>query len=162
MHLTLQPRAERGFSMFIVLTAMFVMSMFVAAAFAVTSNGLAMSVENQQRKSSYAVAEAGLGYYLKKLRENPDVWAQCATADAPNPTEKSPINQQWDGQGVDPRVWRKIPGVPAEYTIELLHTSDYKQCETGANKQDSLIDMSSGTFRIRITGRATQDHSAKR
>ncbi len=30
---------------------------------------------------------------------------------APNPTEKSPINQQWDGVGTDPRIWRKIPGV---------------------------------------------------
>ena len=162
MQVTLSPRAERGFSMFIVITAMFVTSMFVAAAFAVANNGLSLSVENQQRKSSYAVAEAGLGYYLKKLRENPDVWAQCATADAPNATEKSPINQQWDGQGTDPRIWRKIPGVDAEYTIELLHTSKYDKCETGANKQDSLIDMSNGTFRIRLTGRATSDHSAKR
>src|SRR3954453_1240274 len=121
MHLTLQPRAERGFSMFIVLTAMFVMSMFVAAAFAVTSNGLSMSVENKQRKSSYAVAEAGLGYYLKRLRENPDVWTQGASASAPSPAEASPITQQWEGPpgagkpNGDPRVWRAIPGVPAEY-----------------------------------------------
>jgi hypothetical protein len=162
MQVTFNPRAERGFSMFIVITAMFVTSMFVAAAFAVANNGLSLSVENQQRKSSYAVAEAGLGYYLKKLRENPDVWSQCANASAPNGTEKSPINQQWDGKGTDPRTWRKIPGVDAEYTIELLHTSKYTKCETGANQQDSLIDMSSGTFRIRITGRATTDRAAKR
>ena len=80
--------------------------------FAAANSGLSLSVENQQRKSSYAVAEAGLGYYLKELRENPDVWAQCATADAPNPTEKSPINQQWDGVGHGPAHLAQDPGRP--------------------------------------------------
>jgi hypothetical protein len=55
-----------------------------------------------------------------------------------------------------------IPGVPAEYTVELLHTSKYTKCETSANKQDSMIDMSTGTFQVRVTGRATTDRSAKR
>src|SRR6478735_8693753 len=121
MQVTPSPRSERGFSMFIVIMAMFVTSMFVAAGFAAAQGGLSLSVENKNRKSSYNVAEAGLGYYLKELKENPDVWTKCAAVDAPNGTEKSPINQQWDGSGTDPRVWRKIPGVDAEYTIEILH-----------------------------------------
>jgi len=121
MQMTPSPRSERGFSMFIVIMAMFVTSMFVAAGFAAAQGGLSLSVENKNRKSSYNVAEAGLGYYLKELKENPDVWTKCAAVDAPNGTEKSPINQQWDGSGTDPRVWRKIPGVDAEYTIEILH-----------------------------------------
>jgi hypothetical protein len=158
----LHPRGERGFSMFIVVTAMLVTAMFVAAAFAAADGGLNLSIENKNRKASYAAAEAGLGYYLKRLRENPDVWTQCETASAPNGQEDSPINQQWDGQGEDPRRWRKIPGVSAEYTVELLHTSKYTQCETSANKQDSMIDMATGTFKVRITGRATEDRSAKR
>src|SRR6201991_1762778 len=105
-------RGERGFSMFIVIVALFVPSLFVAAAFAAANGGLRLSVENKERKSSYAVAEAGLGYYLKRLRENPDVWTQCDSASTPNPSEKSPINQQWDGDKVagkpdgDPRTWR--------------------------------------------------------
>src|ERR1700742_3464653 len=155
------PRGERGFSMMIVVTAMLVTSMFVAAAFAAADGGLSLSVENKQRKSSYAVAEAGLGYYLKRPREDPDVWTNCADSKlAPNGQEASPINQQWDGQGADPRNWRKIPGVDAEYTIELLHTAKYAQCEKA--KQDSIVDLATGEFRIRITGRATEDHSAKR
>jgi hypothetical protein len=158
----LHPRGERGFSMFIVVTAMLVTSMFVAAAFAAAEGGLNLSVENKSRKASFAAAEAGLGYYLKRLRENPDVWTQCDTASAPNGQESSPINQQWDGEGTDPRRWRKIPGVPAEYAVELLHTANYSKCETTANKQDSMIDMSNGTFKVRITGRATEDRSAKR
>jgi hypothetical protein len=161
-HSRRHPRDERGFSMFIVIMAMFVTTMFVAAAFAATDSGLHLTVENKQRKSGYAAAEAGLGYYLKRLREDPDLWTQCASASAPNSTEPSPINQQWDGAGTDPRKWRKIPGVNAEYTIELLHTKNYTQCETTANKQDSMVDMSTGEFRVRITGRASEDHTAKR
>jgi hypothetical protein len=156
----LHPRAERGFSMFIVVTAMLVTAMFVAAAFAAADGGLNMSVENKQRKASYAAAEAGLGFYMKRLRENPDVWAQCEQASAPNTTEKSPINQQWDGEGDDPRTWRKIPGVPAEYTVELLHTAKSDQCEV--TDSESMVDMSDGTFKVRVTGRATEDRSAKR
>ena len=120
-HSPLHPRGERGFSMFIVVTAMLVTAMFVAAGFAAADGGLNLSVENKERKASFAAAEAGLGYYLKRLRENPDVWTQCDTASAPNGQESSPINQQWDGAGTDPRRWRKIPGVPAEYAVELLH-----------------------------------------
>jgi hypothetical protein len=161
-HSPLHPRGERGFSMFIVVTAMLVTAMFVAAGFAAADSGLNLSVENKERKASFAAAEAGLGYYLKRLRENPDVWTQCDTASAPNGQESSPINQQWDGEGTDPRRWRKIPGVPAEYAVELLHTSKYSKCETTANKQDSMIDMSTGTFKVRITGRATSDRTAKR
>ena len=58
---------------------------------------------------------------------NPDFWAQCDSADAPNSAEASPINQQWDGAGEDKRKWRKLPGVAAEYTIELLHTATLRE-----------------------------------
>src|SRR3954452_3660616 len=160
MQVTFTPRSERGFSMYIVIMAMFVTSMFVAAGFAAAQGGLSLSVENSNRKYSYNSAEAGLGYYLKELKENPDVWTQCDGVAAPNATEKSPINQQWDGVGADPRVWRKLPGVNAEYTIEVLHQPGFTQCDP--TKQESVVDMSSGTFRLRFTGRARTTRAPKR
>jgi hypothetical protein len=160
MQVTFTPRSERGFSMYIVIMAMFVTSMFVAAGFAAAQGGLSLSVENSNRKYSYNSAEAGLGYYLKELKENPDVWTQCDGVAAPNATEKSPINQQWDGAGADPRVWRKLPGVNAEYTIEVLHQPSFTQCDP--TKQESVVDMSSGTFRLRFTGRARTTRAPKR
>jgi hypothetical protein len=153
-------RGERGFSMFLVVVAMLITSMFVAAAFASAGTDFSLSAGSKQRKSSYAAAEAGLAYYVKQLRYNPDFWAQCDAAAAPNSVEASPINQQWDGAGVDPRRWRKLPGISAEYTIELLHTPRFAACDR--TKQESLIDVSSGTFKVRVTGRATTDRTAKR
>ena len=66
-------RGERGFSMFLVVVAMLVTAMFVAAGFAAANGDLRLSVESKERKAAYAAAEAGLGFYLKELRENPDV-----------------------------------------------------------------------------------------
>ena len=48
--------------------AMFVTSMFVAAAFAAANGDLPVSGVAKQRKSSYAAAEAGLNYYLNHLQ----------------------------------------------------------------------------------------------
>lgn len=144
------PRGERGFSMFLVVVAMLMTSMFVAAAFAAAGSDFRTSAGSKSRKGGYAAAEAGLAYYVKQLRTNPDFWAQCDAADAPNSVEASPINQQWD-TGADVRKWRKLPSLSAEYTIELLHTPKFATCDR--TKQESLVDVANGTFKVRVTGR---------
>ena len=112
--------------MFLVVVAMFLTSMFVIAGFAAAGSDFKTSAGSKSRKGAYAAAEAGLAYYVKQLRTNPDFWAQCDAADAPNSVEASPINQQWES-GDDTRKWRKLPSVSAEYTIELLHTAKFPQ-----------------------------------
>ena len=144
------PRGERGISMFLVVVAMFLTSMFVVAGFAAAGSDFKTSAGSKSRKGAYAAAEAGLAYYVKQLRTNPDFWTQCDAADAPNSAEASPINQQYDG-GVDNRKWRKLPSISAEYTIELLHTPKFDKCDR--TKQESLVDVSNGTFKVRVTGR---------
>ena len=49
-------RSERGFSMFLVIVAMFVTAMFVAAAFAAANGDLPVSGVAKERKSAYASA----------------------------------------------------------------------------------------------------------
>jgi hypothetical protein len=156
------PRAERGFSMFLVIMAMLLTSMFVAAAFAAANGDLPVSGDSKDRKSTYAAAEGGLNFYLNHLQQDNDYWTQCASVPAPNTSENNPVSQQYDGIGVDKRLWRNVPGSPAQYTIELLHTKDYTQCETDPKKQDSLIDLATGTFKIRVTGRPSATSKQKR
>jgi hypothetical protein len=154
MHLIQRPayRAERGFSMFIVLMALTVTAMFVAASFAAVNGDLPQSANAKSRKASYAAAEAGLAFYLNHLQQDPDYWTLCDKAPDPNAGEKSPINLQWDGAGTDPRVWRTVPGGSTQYTIELLETKNYPAgCVT--TDQKSIIDEATGTFKIRFTGR---------
>ena len=154
------PRAERGFSMFLVIMAMFVVSMFVAAGFAAANGDLPMSGQSKDRKAAYAAAEAGLNFYLTHLNQDSDYWTHCTNLPKPTPTENAPVNQPWKGVGTDPRTWRNIPGStgPARYTIELLpvnlSTNPNALCDENDGK--SMIDMSTGMFRIRSTGEASK------
>jgi hypothetical protein len=152
MQVTPSPRSERGFSMFIVIMAMTVTAMFVAAAFAAVNGDLPQSANAKYRKASYAAAEAGLAFYLNHLQQDPDYWTLCDKAPNPNASEKNPVNLQWDGAGADPRQWRTVPGGTTQYTVELLKTKNYPNgCVT--TDQKSIIDESTGTFKIRFTGR---------
>jgi hypothetical protein len=151
----LDVRAERGFSMFVAIMTLAVTAMFVAAGFAAVNGDLPVSGVSKDRKATYAAAEAGLNFYLNHLQQDPDYWTLCDQAPAPNSTEQSPINQQYDGPvdpAHDPRVWRTVPGSRAQYTIELLHT---KGAKNGCDRADqkSFVDQATGTFKLRITGR---------
>mgnify|MGYP001409761163 CR=1 FL=1 len=151
----LDARAERGFSMFLVIMALTVTAMFVAAAFTAANGDLPVAGVASERKSDYAAAEAGLHYYLTRLQQDPDYWTKCDTDGAPAAGELNPVNQV---NAANPR-WRKIQGTDDWYMIELLPARDYDQsgdkyftkCDT--KKQQSFVDQRTGTFRVRATGR---------
>jgi hypothetical protein len=157
-------RDERGFSMFVAIMAMFVTAMFVAAGFAAANGDLPVSGISKDRKSTYAAAEAGLNFYLNHLQQDNDYWTMCDQVPAPNSSEPNPVNQQWDGTSPasDTRRWRTIPGSSAQYTIEVLHNPGYSKCETDPNKQASVIDLTTGTFKIRVTGRPALKSTQRR
>ena len=71
----------------------------------------------------------------------------------PNATEPNPVNQPWNGVSptIDPRRWRNVPGSAAQYTVELLPAARFTTCVAG--NQKSLVDLTTGTFRLRFTGR---------
>ena len=132
----LDARAERGFSMFIVIMAMSVTSMFVAAAFAAANGDLPLSARSKDRKATYAAAEAGLATTSTTCSRTRTT-GRSATGAAPNATENSPINQQWDGAGVDPRVWRKIPGSNDAVHDRAADTKDSVNGDVLAHRPDS-------------------------
>jgi Tfp pilus assembly protein PilX len=155
---TPRPQGERGFSMFLVIMAMFVVSMFVAAGFAAANGDLPMSGQSKDRKAAYTAAEAGLNFYLTHLNQDSDYWTHCTNVPKPTPTENAPVNQPWKGTGTDPRTWRNIPGSTGRYTIELLpvnlSTNPSALCDENDSK--TMIDMSTGMFRVRSTGEASK------
>lgn len=151
----LEARAERGFSMVLVIMAMLVTSMFIAAAFAAANGDLPVAGVSTERKSDYAAAEAGLHYYLTRLQQDPDYWTKCDTDGSPGGSDNNPVNQA----NLAAPKWRSIQGTSDQYMIELLPARDYDKsgdqyfdkCYT--NKQQSFVDQRTGTFRIRSTGR---------
>src|SRR4051794_41417340 len=87
-------RAERGFSMFLVIMAMFVTSMFVAAGFAAANGDLPLAGISKDRKQAYAAAEAVLNHHFTHL--NQDHHYPTYSDQMPNaaPSETRPLNQR--------------------------------------------------------------------
>ena len=143
-------RSERGFSMIVVMGVMAASAMFVAAAFAAANGDLPLTRDSQDRKQAYAAAEAGINFYQYHLNQDPDYWTRCDAVPAPNTSELNPVNQPWNS-GADVRRWRSVAGLNTEYTIELTPANGYTQCVPGTAA--SMIQQSTGGFKIRSTGR---------
>jgi Tfp pilus assembly protein PilX len=153
---------ERGFTMLTVMMVMLIAGLFVVSAYAAAGGDVPLGGQSRDAKRAYAAAEAGVQYYAAHIAADPDYWTKCATVPAPNPGEPNPVANEWYGPatGADTRTghWRKVPGSTATYSIELLAAKDpdalhpTPQCVVG--DQTSMLDPSTGVFRIRSTGRA--------
>jgi type II secretory pathway pseudopilin PulG len=152
-----------GFTMIVAMTGMLVVMMLGAAAFAAANGDIRTTGTNSNQKQAYAAAEAAIADYQYHLNQNPDYWRKCdATADLSPVTQRvvTPADQA-------AREWRTLPGANAEYTIEVLpaeHQTNapaYTTCSLTKPDQ-SMIDPTNGTFRIRVTGRMKKDNTIKR
>jgi hypothetical protein len=153
-------RGQRGFSMFIVIMAMFVTSMFVAAAYAAANGDLPMGGDSKDRKIAYAAAEAGLNFYLTHLGQDPDYWTKCENVPPPNASDPNPVSRYWNGTGTDNRRWRNVTGSTTQYTLEILPANGKPYCIEGDNT--SALDMKTGVLRVRATGRPTATDPQRR
>ncbi len=140
-------RGEGGFTMAAMMGALLVISLFTISALAVAQNDLPISRKDQDTKQAYAAAEAGIADYFFHLSQDNAFWSKCTSV--PTPTA---VNQAWNGVGADPRTnSRQVAGSSAWYTLELLPANGSTSCNPG-NAQNTMIDASTGTFRIRATG----------
>jgi hypothetical protein len=158
---------QGGFTMIIAMGVMVVVMMLSAAAFAAANGDIRIGLANDQQKSAYAAAEAGINDYLFRLNQDQAFWRRC-DGTLPNGTKDSTwntpwIGQAWDGKtpAKDPRNWNTLPNSSAQYTIEMLPVAGKTKCDP-ADPDGSMIDQATGTFRIRATGRASATSTVKR
>jgi hypothetical protein len=144
--------AEQGIALLVVLMALAAGSALAAVVLSAAGADLPFAKASQDRKQAYAAAEAGLEYYMFQLSENNDYWALCDTGPGPSPSVPNPVNQERTG-GADTRRWRAMPDGKSKYTIELL-PAEGTTCTVGPTAHEDMLDVESGTFRIRATGRA--------
>jgi hypothetical protein len=145
-------RREEGFTLVVVLAALTIGTLLSIWALDAATGDLAGARDSQDRKAAYAAAESGIDYYRFRLAKDNDVWKNCANVDPPLTTPRSPVNQVWNGTGADPRQWKNVTGSSARYTVELLPSNGATACNP-AQWDATMIDASTGTFRIRATGR---------
>jgi Tfp pilus assembly protein PilX len=150
---------ERGFSMVAVMLVMLVAGLFATGAFAMANGDIPLAKGSQDRKEAYAAARAGVDFYAFHLAQDNRYWVHCTNVPAPNATEPSPVVNKYYGTGTDPRTnrWRTVPGTNAQYVIELLPakapTASTPQPQCVEDDESSMLDPSTGMFRIRVTGR---------
>jgi Tfp pilus assembly protein PilX len=140
--------AEQGFSMLVVIMVMLATSILAGAAFAAVGSDIPFARASQDRKQAYAAAEAGIEYYLYQLARDNDYWTHCTAVEAPGDGQPSPINDINPGLT---RTWRNVSGTDARFSIELLPANGAAKCDK-TKAEETMLDMSSGSFRIRSTG----------
>lgn len=133
---------EAGFTMVAVMGSMVAIMGFSAVAVAVATNDLEGNAYNKESKQALAAAEAGIADYLYHLNQDNAYWAKCTSVDSPHA-----VNQL--GSQAKRRT---VPGTNADYAIELLPANGATTCSE-ANAAGSMIDVATGSFRIRSTGR---------
>jgi hypothetical protein len=152
MHLIGRLRLQQGFTTVTLMGAFAVGSLLVAGGFAAVQPDIGLSRADQDYKQAYGAAEAGVQWYLSSLARDNSYYTQCTDVLDPSPSEQAPVNDEWDGTGADPRVWRHLPaGDESEYAVELLPAPGYEECD--GEDQYSMIDPD-GNMRLRVSGRS--------
>jgi hypothetical protein len=155
MHLILRKLrdCQRGFTTVTLMGVLAVGGLLVAAGFAAVDPDISLSREDQDYKQAYGAAESGLQWYLNSLGKDNNYYVRCTTGlPQPTPGQPAPVNQEWNGTGPDPRVWRTIDATEkADYTVELLPAPGFPACVP--NNQYSVVDPN-GNMRLRVTGRS--------
>ena len=151
--------AERGFTTVTLMGVLAVGGMLTAAGFAAVDPDISLSREDQDYKQSYGAAEAGLQWYLNRLGQDNSFYVRCANVPRPNATEYSPVNQPWNQAGSDPRIWRRLPGEEADYTVELLPAPGYPTLHRGQSVLDGRHRRQPPSARDRPVARRVSDRS---
>lgn len=141
-------RDERGFAMVTVIGVMLIVVTLVFATMSLADGDQVAARQDNDRRTAYAAAEAGIQNYLFHLVQDNDYWTKCTDVKEP-----SAVNQRWNKVGADTRTKRiSVPGSPSSYVLELLPANGSASCVK--NSSATMIDKATGTFRIRSTGRA--------
>jgi hypothetical protein len=141
--LRLKLRCQEGFTTVTLIGVLMVGGLMVSAGYAAVDPDIGLSKKDADYKQSYAAAEAGLNWYLYHMGQDNNYYLKCDQVPVPDPSKPSelaPVSQQVTGTS-DPRTGH----------VELLPAKGYSQCTP--NQQESMIDPTAGTFRVRATGR---------
>lgn len=149
--------AQHGFSMLPAMTAVFVGSLISMGAWSAAHGDVQMQNRDRYGKRAYAAAQTGIADYVQHLAVDSNYWSYC---DQPPSGNSGALNDTDIGAtGHSNRRW--LPGSADEtltyqYTIDLLPTNGYAKCKANTDRTLTMIQQSTGSFRVRVTGRAGQ------
>jgi Tfp pilus assembly protein PilX len=137
--------SEEGFTMALVMIAMFLVTGVAAVALGAANRDLNLTRNDLDQKQAYDAAKAGIDDYAYHLNNDTNYWTKCTSVPTPHA-----VNQQSSTANR-----RFVPGsTTASYSIQLLPATGKTACST-SDPVGSMIEPSGpamGTFRIRATG----------
>lgn len=165
---------EHGFTMLPAMFAVLTALSLSAGAVTIVSNDSQLQVRDKFTKRAMLAVQTGVADYVQHLAADSDYYSYCdgmAGTHAVNDTiVGSNAPTQWTGPtGTNGKVLRRWQPDPTgatgatttgysqlefQYSIDLLPANGKLACREGTDRVASMIDSTSATFRVRVTGRA--------
>lgn len=167
--------SEDGISMVAAIMALVVGMSMAAAAFATASSETGAARGDRWQRVAFQRAQTGVSDYINQLSNDPNSWSVCdrarlTTGDglgvtALNDTVYGSAYTALYGAGNTHPTRRWLPyeaaaaddrALDSQYTIDLIPANGFTSCGTvnEAVAAERMISTTTGTFRIRVTGRA--------
>lgn len=149
---------DDGFSMLPAMTAVFVGSLISMGAWTAANSDVKLQQVDRYGKRAFTAAQTGLADYVQHLASDSSYWSYCDVP--PASADPGAVNDSDIGAvGHTTRRWE--PGSADEtlnyqYSIDLIPTNGYNKCKAESNRALTMINQSTGSFRVRVTGRAGQ------
>jgi hypothetical protein len=160
--------SERGFAMIPAITAVFVGSLISLGAWTAAHSDISLQNSDHYSKVAYSQAESGVSDYVQHMGEDSGYWQYC---DDPEDSSGNPLGvgqialndtDKTGTSGTLARRWLPQPtfnsaqdaALTAQYTIDLIPANGQPSCDAKPVRSESMVDKSTGTIRIRVTGRA--------
>jgi Tfp pilus assembly protein PilX len=169
--------SEDGISMVAAMMALMAGMLLAAAAWATANTEIRAASQDRWSRVAYQRAQTGVSDYVKRLANDPNFWSACdrgGLALADNGLGTTAINDTIYGQTYDTaygttnghttRRW--LPwstsgssadrATDSQYTIDIIPADGYDRCGSinEATATERLVNKQTGTFRVRVTGRA--------
>lgn len=132
-------KLDNGFTTVVVMGMMLVGMLLVAAAFAASDGDTKSARHDQYYKEAYNAADAGINWYFYHLTQDANYWSHCASMGKPVWTKNDPS-----------MTFQNIQNSEAQFEVEILPAPGQTACTTGVST--SVVDPSSGAFKVRSTG----------
>lgn len=149
--------AQHGVSMLPAMTAVFVGSLISMGAWTAAHSDVKVQQNDRFGKRSFTAAQTGLADYVQHLAVDSSYWSYCDDPPSGNP---GAVNDTDIGSaGHLTRRWMPASSdesLSYQYTIDLIPTNGYGTCKARPNRADTMVEQTTGTFRVRVTGRAGQ------
>lgn len=114
---------QRGFTLVMVITALMAVSLMSVAAWTAAVNDVPVAAADQQARTAYEAAQAGVDWYASLLRNDPEGWMKCGadTAAVPKwrPVTKEGLSNGWLDIATGAQA---TAGGGPRFRIEILNT----------------------------------------